>query len=271
LGAVSFLNARPLVCGLDADRDVQLLFDVPALLPGLLSRGEVDAALIPIVDLMRGPGDYRVLSDACIGCDGETMTVRVFSQTPPDRIHKLWVDTDSHTSIALAAVVWRELYGRPITLQPFDPRKQSADELESVLLIGDKVVDAGRGGFGYEIDLGGAWRAHTGLPFVFAVWACRADTDEQVCAELAGRLSRARDAGVARAVEIARRDGPTLGWPVELAIRYLTRRLTFTLDARHIEGANRFAALCAAGDIVPGTGEIPWPPDLTSPKVEVGP
>lgn len=265
LGVVSFLNARPLIEGLDADRGVRILYDVPALLGGHLQRREVDAGLVPIVDVIRRPDEYRVLSDACIGCDGETMTVRVFSQVPPDRIHALWVDADSHTSIALAAVVWRELYGRTIALRPFDSRRQSADELESVLLIGDKVVDAERGSFAYEIDLGGAWRVQTGLPFVFAVWACRAgDYTNDVCVELAARLSKARDEGVARADEIARRDGPGLGWPVELAVRYLTRCLTFTLDERHIEGANRFAALCAGGDIIPGAGEICWPETLAA-------
>ena len=56
LGVVSFLNARPLIEGLDESRDVQCLFDVPAELPSRLDRGEVDAALIPIVDVLRGQG-----------------------------------------------------------------------------------------------------------------------------------------------------------------------------------------------------------------------
>ena len=80
LGVVSFLNARPLIEGLDADRGVRILYDVPALLPGRLQRREIDAGLVPLVDVFRRPDEYRVLSDACIGCDGETMTVRVFSQ-----------------------------------------------------------------------------------------------------------------------------------------------------------------------------------------------
>lgn len=261
IGVVSFLNSRPLVEGLDREPEIEMLFDVPARLGEQLDRGEVDAALVPIVDLLRAPRRYRVLSDACIGCDGETMTVRIFSQVPPDRITRVRADTDSHTSVALARVMFAELYRRELQIEPLDARRESLQGAEAVLLIGDKVVDTGRAGFAYEVDLGGAWRAHTGLPFVFAVWAHRAGAEGDAFTDLAARLSRARDEGVARAEIIARRDGPGLGWPVELAVRYLTRCLTFRLDPSHIAGATRFAELFRA-HIVPDAGEIRWPEKL---------
>ena len=65
---------------------------------------------------------FDVHSDACIGCDGETMTVRVFSQVPPDRIRALSVDPDSHTSVALARILWRDLYNREFELTPFEQK-----------------------------------------------------------------------------------------------------------------------------------------------------
>ena len=267
LGVVSFLNARPLIEGLAERGDVEIVYDVPARLPDSLEAGQADAALIPIIDVLRSGGRYRVVSDACIGCDGETMTVRVFSQVPPDRIETLWVDGDSHTSVALAAILWRELYRRELTLQPVSTGEQAIDQLESVLLIGDKVVDSRRGSFAYEVDLGGAWRQHTGLPFVFAVWACRNVAADGSSAgdgldQLASSLSRARDRGVARAAEIAETHGPELGWPVELARRYLTRCLSYKLDARSIEGANLFGRLCARAGLAPADADIHWPEGL---------
>jgi len=267
LGVVSFLNARPLIEGLAERGDVEIVYDVPARLPDSLEAGQADAALIPIIDVLRSGGRYRVVSDACLGCDGETMTVRVFSQVPPDRIETLWVDGDSHTSVALAAILWRELYRRELTLQPVSTGEQAIDQLESVLLIGDKVVDSRRGSFAYEVDLGGAWRQHTGLPFVFAVWACRNVAADGSSAgdgldQLASSLSRARDRGVARAAEIAETHGPELGWPVELARRYLTRCLSYKLDARSIEGANLFGRLCARAGLAPADADIHWPEGL---------
>lgn len=272
LGVVSFLNARPLIEGLETDPQVQLDFAVPAALPERLAHGDVDAALVPIIDVLRSHRRYRVVSDACIGCDGETMTVRVFSQVPPDRVDTLWVDADSHTSVALARVLWRELYGRDLTLRPCDPRATDLADLEAVLLIGDKVMDPRRAGFAYEIDLGGAWRQHTGLPFVFAVWAMRESVDllrpvqspaaTSPIEKLSELLELARDHGVARAAEIAETWGPRHGWPVAAARRYLTQCMQYRLDARSIEGVARFARLCVSADLVPADAEVSWPRPL---------
>lgn len=283
LGAVSFLNARPLIAGLESDPRVALRCEVPSALPALLVAGAVDAALAPIIDVIRSGGAFRVVSDACIACDGETMTVRVFSQLPPDRLTRLCVDGDSHTSVALARVLWRELYGRDLEIRTIDAHREPLDELPAVLLIGDKVVDPRRGSFAYEVDLGGAWRQLTGLPFVFAVWAalndeCRMTNDEcktpgdesrVAVSERDGAalglsalhelLCGARDTGVAIAGEIAEREGPKMGWPVELARRYLVHRLKFRLTERYVEGANLFARLCAQAGLAPAEAEIAWP------------
>lgn len=277
LGVVSFLNSRPLIAGLAGDPRVELLYDVPARLPDWLYDGKVDAALIPVVDVLRSGGRCRVISDACIACDGETMTVRVFSRIPPERIHSLLVDDDSHTSAALVNVLWREVYGRKLELRRFDARPENISKLDSVLLIGDKVVNSAPGSFTYEVDLGSAWRQRTGLPFVFAVWACKADIQKEPRAsaraaerlnetELARLLSEARDRGVAEAAQIARTHGPELGWPSELAERYLTDCIKYKLDTRSIEGANLFGQLCAAADIVPTDAGISWPENLPAPE-----
>lgn len=266
LGVVSFLNSKPLIDGLADEPGVELVFDVPSRLPAHLESGRVDVALVPIVDVIRSRGALRTVSSACIAGDGETMTVRVFSQVPPDRLHTLAVDGDSHTSIALATVLWRELYHRTIELRPFDIRTSRPEEYESVLLIGDKVVNRPRGGFAYEVDLGAAWRQHTGLPFVFAVWAARTPeaggpSDAKV-EEIARRLDAARDQGCNRAREIAQTEGPRLWWPTDLAVKYLARCLMYRLDPRFVRGADRFAQLCAAAGIAPAGARILWPEKL---------
>lgn len=265
LGVVSFLNARPLVDGLTQRDDVHITCDVPARLGERLLHGEFDAALVPIVDVLTAAQPLRIVSDACIGCDGETMTVRVFSQIPPHRVERLFADTDSHTSVMLARVIWQELFGRTVTI---DPLARGADygAMQTVLLIGDKVIDPRRGSFAYEIDLGGAWRQHTGLPFVFAVWAMRDESQSADfstrCTAITDLLETARDRGLARAAEIAREQGPALGWPVELAERYLCRRLMFELTPAAMRGANRFADACRALGLTAHHVTLPWPMSL---------
>ncbi len=252
LGVVSFLNARPLIAGLAADPRFDLIFDVPARLPARLEAGDFDAALVPVIDLVAEGRDWQIISDACIGCDGETLTVRVFSRIPPQEIRTLHVDGDSHTSVALARILWKELYGRDLHVIPYLGTEPAA-ECEAVLLIGDKVVDNSLIEYETETDLGSAWKSLTSLPFVFAAWAGPRGGD---VSELAVHLSNARDQGVASAAMIAEDVAPGLGWPVTLAKRYLTTRLKFDLGERQRVGMARFLELAMRENLVPTNREL---------------
>jgi chorismate dehydratase len=164
----------------------------------------------------------------------------------------LHADTDSHTSVILARLVWKGFHRRPLSLIPLKPGK-GVDHCESVLLIGDKVVGADVGGFRYRVDLGGAWRAWTGLPFVFAAWGAPVDRETT---DLARLLSEARDRGVARAAELAVEHGPALGWPVDLARDYLTRHMKYTITPAAEAGMNKFLELARVEGLIPQTGAM---------------
>ncbi|HOA73560.1 MAG TPA: menaquinone biosynthesis protein [Phycisphaerae bacterium] len=259
MGAVSFLNTRPLVCGLDDDPRVELQYAVPSALPGLLAEGRVDAALIPVIDLARNADKWERVSDSCIASDGRTLTVRVFSKVPPDRMEVLHVDPDSHTSVALARLIWKHVYRRPLRIEPAGPAEDLRNR-ESVLLIGDKVATTPMLWFDYHVDLGDAWKKWTGLPFVFAVWARRKDRENEAAtgrrsaAEIARILETARDQGTARAAEIGAEYGPKRDWPTALAVEYLTRALMFKLTPAALAGMNRYIELVTeAGLISPGS------------------
>ncbi len=252
LGAVSFLNAKPLTAGLDVQTDVSLFYDVPARLPALLDQQTVEAALVPVIDLACEGRDWQIVSDACIGCDGETFTVRVFSRVAPEHIQTLHVDGDSHTSVALARIIWHEVYGRDLNILPAS-QVENLNDCEAVLLIGDKVVTNRPTGFEIETDLGSAWKSLTSLPFVFAVWASNRSLD---VSDLAPRLSAARDLGVKTARMIAADFGPGMGWPVTLATRYLTTRLKFFLGDRQRQGLGMFLDLARKHDIVTVNKEL---------------
>jgi chorismate dehydratase len=239
LGVVSFLNSRPLIEGLANRTDIELTFAVPSALAAMLEAGRVDAALLPVIDLLQNSARWQMISDACIGCDGPTLTVRVFSHRPPEQITELYVDGDSHTSVALARVIWSRAYDIPVRILPLPAGDITRHR--AVLLIGDKVVEQSRTAFRYQLDLGEAWKQHTGLPFVFACWVQRkghelGDLDQQLC--------RARDRGVAHAHQIAEVAGPPLGWPIDLAVQYLTDYLRFTISPTHQEGLQRFFEAC---------------------------
>src|SRR5687767_15947212 len=104
IASVSFLNARPLIEGLDREPGVELTLDVPSkLLDGLRDR-RYDVALLPVIDYQK-LDNLTIIPAGGIGSDGETLTVRVFSRVPIHQIQTLACDPDSHTSVALARII----------------------------------------------------------------------------------------------------------------------------------------------------------------------
>src|SRR5687767_6013215 len=81
LGSVSYLNAKPLIYGLENDRDLSLTLDAPSQLLDGLRSSRFDVALLPVIDYQRFPS-LRIVPAGGIGCDGPTLTVRIFSREP---------------------------------------------------------------------------------------------------------------------------------------------------------------------------------------------
>src|SRR5262245_28204072 len=110
LASVSYFNATPLNYGLSEAEDLRLSLEVPSKLIDLLRDGDVDVALLPVIDYQRLDG-LCVIPAGAIGCDGPTLTVRIFSPSPIDQIESLACDPESHTSVALARIVLAERFG----------------------------------------------------------------------------------------------------------------------------------------------------------------
>ena len=241
VGSVGYLNAKPLIHGLDRADGRGPLLAVPAGLLAHLQGGALDVALLPVIDYQR-LGGLRVVPAGGIGCDGPTLTVRVFSRVPIGDVRQLACDTHSHSSVALARVILAEAYGitPPFVELDTDRAGWGTAGAEAVLLIGDKVVCEEPGGYPYQLDLGEAWKRLTGLPFLFAVWVARAGV---TLGDLPGRLSAAKRAGLADVDGIVRRFAVPRGWPADLARRYLTEYLQFDVTPRHLEAVRLFHAL----------------------------
>lgn len=239
LASVSFLNARPLIYGLDAHADVSLALDVPSRLIQHLRAGSCDLALLPVIDYQRVSG-LRIVPAGGIGCDGHTLTVRIFSQQPLKDTRVLACDPDSHTSVALARIILREQFG--LNVEFMDLTRATGAPGEARLLIGDKVVCEEPAGFEYQLDLGAAWKELTGLPFVFAVWTARADVDLR---DLPERLERAKRAGLANLSELITRYAVPRGWPAGLALQYLGMYLKYDIGPQQLRAIERFYELAA--------------------------
>jgi chorismate dehydratase len=244
IGSVSYLNAKPLIHRLEDDPHVDLRLAVPAMLLEGLNSGQFDVALLPTIDYQRLDGG-RIVPSGGIGCDGPTLTVRIFSRKPIERINLLGCDSESHTSVALARIVLAEKFGVQPRLVDLSAHPVEAD---AILLIGDKVVTQEPRVFEYELDLGAAWKELTQRPFVFAVWTTRAGID---LGDLPDRLDNARRRGLAELPSIVALHAKPHAWPTDLAMKYLSEYLKFEIGDAQLDAIRFFHELAAKYSIIP--------------------
>lgn len=250
LGAVSYLNTKPLVEGLDERNDLfDLRFDVPAQCAALLHEGRIDVGLIPAIEYLRG--DYRIVPDIAITSDGPVASVAIFSSVPVDKIQTLALDISSRTSVALTRVLCAAKWRIKPRLTPNEPDLRAMlSRADAALVIGDPALEVDASAMGVEkIDLGAEWRELTGLPFVYAMWSGR---EGAVDARHVAELQAARDRGVAAIPEIARRFAGDEGRRVKSVEQYLRDNLKYPLGEREIAGLRRFHELAAEQGLVPG-------------------
>ena len=245
VAAVSFLNARPLIEGLDDEPGVHLISDVPSRLMKTLIDDRAAVALCPVIDFQLSPVDLTIVPAGAIGSDGPTLTVRVFSKVPLAEATRVHTDGDSHTSVALLAVVFKELFGRLPEVKALESSDVNGSDIPptTVLLIGDKVVrnEPDPALYPHQLDLGEAWCRMTGLPFVFACWMARADHD---LGNLPDILRRYRDHNRDRVIEIANTHAEASGWPEGLAAAYLGKILNYEIGSRELEAIELFWLKC---------------------------
>jgi len=245
IGGVSYLNARPLVHGLQSNADYSLCLDTPGALSEKLRHGEIDVGLVPIVEYLRGVGD-TILPGICIACDGPVQTVKLFSRVEPARITKVAVDSSSRTSVALLRILLAERYGIMPDFHTFRPDlTEMLRAHDAALLIGDAAFVAAT--VPHVWDLGQGWKELTGLPFVPAVWTLRQGVDVALVAPI---LNAARDSGLRHREEIAREAARTLGLPESLLCDYLCRVLHYTLGEREMRSLETFQRFCVRYNIV---------------------
>lgn len=169
--SVPYLNARPLLDGLEAEVG-PVRREVPARLVELLRAGEVDVALAPVVAGFEDPG-LTIVPAAVIAARGPVESVLLFCREAPARCRTVGLDTSSRTSAALVRVLFRERWRASPQFVPRDPDPDlSRLALDAALLIGDPALQARWVG-PPPVDLAEEWLAWTGLPFVFAAWHAR--------------------------------------------------------------------------------------------------
>ena len=238
IGPVSYLNAKPLIWGLNSRL---LQTDVPAALSEQFFAAKLDIALLPVVDILRA-GAASIVDNVGIGCDGEVFSVVVASRTSFLETRKIHLDPASRSSTALLRVLLAEFY-------PEGPQIVQGEEIAddgARLLIGDSAISFRRckGSTWYYHDLGWLWKVHTGLPFVFAVWAVASGASDSVF----DALRDVKAAGLAARREIAAQQPDPA-----FAYTYLTKHIRYDIGNEEKAGLRHFEKLAKRHGILPNT------------------
>ena len=249
LGAVSYLNARPLTWSLDDDPRWQIRYDLPSACAGVLARGEVDLALVSSVEYLRSD-EYRLVPGVGIGSRGPVASIGLFTRTPLAAVRSIALDTSSLTSVALVRILCERRFGiQPSYLSHAPDLAAMTRACDAALLIGDPALEADPAPLSLvKIDLGEEWTAMTGLPFIYAAWTGRSGAASP--ADVAA-LQQAQACGVADLDRIAEEYAPGDEARAERARRYLRDNMRYGLGPDEAAGLQLFLDYAAELGVAP--------------------
>jgi chorismate dehydratase len=190
VGAVSYLNTKPFIWGLEQSpvwSEMILTRDFPAAIARQLKDNQLDIGLLPVAAIAQLQESYRV-ADYCIGSEGPVASVAIFSDVPLEEVTTIWLDYQSKTSVALAQILMQEYWHLQPQWKPGDAEFINRIRgTEAAVVIGDRALEL-IPKHKYIYDLGAAWTAHTGLPFVFAAWVANKELSANFLAEFNAAL-----------------------------------------------------------------------------------
>ncbi len=262
LGHIDYSNCFPVHARLLAEptpEGIAIHTGVPSVLNRALAAGEIDVAPCSSIEYARHADHYRVLPDFVIGSDGPVQSIRFDTRIPPSDLSNatVYVTDSSATSVVLLRVLLERFWNVSPQFRTFDqtrtdPLQEGAD---AALFIGDVALRRPLDAAPHACDLGEQWNLWTGLPFAFAIWQARTDTDHAELARLHTLLYDSRAwFGRNRAV-LAERVAPRFQLEPHVLLQYW-ESLKYELDTRMQQGLLHFLALAAE------LGEAPPVPDL---------
>ena len=241
LGRISYVNMAPVFHRLDVE--VEEVHGVPTDLNARLLDGEIDLAPISSIEYARHADRLRILPRLCVSSEGAVDSIQLVSRTPLEHIDSVAVTPESATSVVLTKVLLPDA-----VLVPLDKKA------EAKLLIGDAALRSAFEDPTPHHDLGKLWLDRTGLPMVFAVWACPDPPPPGILALEEALVSSVRLAR-AEPEKLAFEASVTYGYPAGFLARYF-EKLRYSFGPRERAGLITFFEL--ARDV----GELERVPEL---------
>ena len=262
LGRIAWVNCFPVYGAIDRGVvacPAELVSGTAAELNDLLAAGTLDVSVISAVEYARDAARYQLLPDLAITADGPVHSVMLFSRVPPERLDGRSVlrTASSRTSVLLLELLCRHVW--QVTPRFAQVRAEASDLAaldgfphDAVLVIGDAALMlTAQRKYPYVVDLSAAWKAWTGLPFVFAVWAARREADPEAVRAVHRSLLASRAWGLAHLDELAAEAAERTGIPPAVTRDYLGI-LDYRLGGPELEGLTMFFRRLALDGLAPG-------------------
>jgi chorismate dehydratase len=242
ISAVKYANTYPFIFGLrDSGFEEKIILetDHPSDCAEKLITNRADIGLIPVAALLQMK-EYHIISDYCIGSNGNVRTVMLLSNSPFKEIDTIYLDYRSRTSVNLSKVLAKNFWKRDFlwlsTSKGFDFLNIGMNE--AVVLIGDQCFEYEKF-FRYGTDLAGEWKRFTGLPFVFACWTANKKIDRKFIEE----FNQALKSGVMNIDAVVKSIGKAGSITGKILKNYLTQNIDYDLNDDKKKGLELFLSL----------------------------
>jgi chorismate dehydratase len=258
IAASSYLNTAPLIWSFlygSKQQSVGLFtHKAPARCAEMLRSGDVDAALVPVIEYQR-LRDIAMVPGVCVGSRSAVRSVVLVSKLNNlKKVKRVALDDSSRTSVALVKIIFREFLGVEPQWQSLPPDLRSMlEHNDAALVIGDPAMKIPREKF-RVFDLATLWHDFTGLGFVFAMWMAAGDSAQQVQAI---DFKAARDEGLANLDQIAAGYEDKSLAPEEIK-EYLTRNIEFQLDPDMLKGLQLYFDLARQHELIELSKPLVW-------------
>jgi len=244
ISAVKYANTYPFIYGLTEsgfDKEVVLETDHPADCAAKLISNTVDIGLIPVAALP-SLKEYHIISDYCIGANGNVRTVLLLSNCPFEDIRNIYLDYRSRSSVNLTKVLarnsWKREYKWINTSKVFDFLNIGLNE--AVVLIGDQCFEF-ENSFRYKVDLANEWKKFSGLPFVFACWTA----NKQINNEFITKFNNSLQLGVNDIDAVVEKFGNSGTIRGEILKKYLVENIDYNFNDEKKKALMLFLELLA--------------------------
>ncbi|MDB5200741.1 MAG: menaquinone biosynthesis protein [Ferruginibacter sp.] len=231
---MSYLNTKPLVYAFEQgamEQEIELLFDYPAKVAAMLLADQVDVGLIPVA-MIPGLSESHIISDFGIGASQPVASVCLFSEVPVSDIKEILVDYQSRTSAALLRILLKKFWKiDPVLTDTKDGYQENIKGTTAGLVIGDRALKQ-RAHSTYIYDLAEAWRALTGLPFLFAAWVA----NKKLPASFIAAFNQATAEGLQHLPEIVAANP----FPEYDLFHYYSENIDYILDEQKREALGLF-------------------------------